>query len=112
MINEKSISKSKAKFNSSKNRKLFKKLLINKDQLDVNVVFRYDYYLINSSLNQNDFKDDLKFEEHFDSLKHNTFEFSLFVRFNFYEIIIDKLIKSNSFNNINSSNTSIRPLIY
>ncbi len=112
MINEKLASKSKAKFNSSKDRKLFKKLLINKDQLDVDVVFRHDYYFVSSSLDQNDLKDDLELEEHFDSLKHNAFEFSLFVRFNLYEIIIDKLTRLNSFNDMSSSNTLIRFLMY
>ncbi len=112
MINEKLVSKSKVKFSSNKNRKLFKKLLINKDQLDVNVVSRYNYYLVSSSLNQNDSKDNLKFEEHSNLLKHNAFESSLFVRFNFYEIIINKLIELNSFNNISSPNTSIRSLMY
>ncbi len=47
---------------------------------------------MDSLLDQNNSKDDLELEEHSNSLKHNAFEFSLFVRFNFYEIIIDKLI--------------------
>ncbi len=112
MINEKLVSKNKVKFSFSKNRKLFKKLLINKDQLDVDIVSRHDYYCMSSSLDQNDLKNDLELEEHFDSLKYNAFQLSLFVRFNSYEIIIDKLTKSNSFNNMSSSNTSIRSLMY
>ncbi len=79
IINEKLVSKSKAKSSFNKNRKLFKKSSINKDQSNVNIVSRHDYYLVSSSLNQNDFEDDLELKEHFDLLKHNAFEFLLFV---------------------------------